>query len=409
MFDQYAPITGMDENSFAAFTIRNRLPVILERIINENDFSERINRSLLELKHQIVNAPVTCSLKEGTDLRNWEKWLLPYAGKTWFELPFYVAEAYFYRLVLDKVGYFSKGTDPFAKRKREEVDKNAACFAAILADFQTFLSTCPDPGARIKYLLFTALWGNKSDLSQLRLNKSDEGMKAYRESTIIDDTEDVAKLFNRQLKRIDIILDNAGVELFTDLLLADEMISSGRCKQVVLHSKAFPTFVSDAIESDVAYLIYNMENSENQSIKHIFQSIGSSMHSGSITNRSHPFWNAPLHFYEMPDDLKRELNESDLLIFKGDANYRRVFGDRQVPIDLAPGRLSEYLPSRSLSIRILKSEILVGMPAEKARQISNRDREWLVNGNYGMIQMLKSSISCSPIKKIKNGRRFKDG
>lgn len=57
------------------------------------------------------------------------------------------------------------------------------------------------------------------------------------------------------LPRVDIILDNAGLELFTDLVLADYLVSSGFCSQVVLHGKSLPWFVSDTLAHDLQHLI----------------------------------------------------------------------------------------------------------------------------------------------------------
>lgn len=102
-----------------------------------------------------------------------------------------------------------------------------------------------------------ALWGNKTDLSMLvdvshmdaaalGLNPTTAAAAAGSSSgsngsnNIIVDEFDVlwaaltAKLSSSnsnsdlpQLPRVDIILDNAGLELFTDLVLADYLVSSG--------------------------------------------------------------------------------------------------------------------------------------------------------------------------------------
>jgi hypothetical protein len=50
---------------------------------------------------------------------------------------------------------------------------------------------------------------------------------------------------------IDIIVDNAGFELVSDLALADHLVSSGVAKAVTFRLKGHPTFVSDALGKDL--------------------------------------------------------------------------------------------------------------------------------------------------------------
>lgn len=78
------------------------------------------------------------------------------------------------------------------------------------------------------------------------------------------------------ITRIDIILDNAGFELFNDLCLggvwpppgtcsscrtvlmhgpADWLVGAGFCTSVRLHVKQYPWFVSDAMDKDITWMI----------------------------------------------------------------------------------------------------------------------------------------------------------
>ena len=54
---------------------------------------------------------------------------------------------------------------------------------------------------------------------------------------------------------MDIVLDNSGLELFTDLCLADFLLASGVAVKVVLHGKALPYFVSDTLDVDLEELV----------------------------------------------------------------------------------------------------------------------------------------------------------
>lgn len=63
---------------------------------------------------------------------------------------------------------------------------------------------------------------------------------------------------------LDIILDNAGYELFTDLCLADYLVTYKFVNTVRFHGKAIPWFVSDVTSQDfistIEYIAYKNEN-----------------------------------------------------------------------------------------------------------------------------------------------------
>ena len=54
----------------------------------------------------------------------WDAVSAPYIGRSWLDVPWYWAEAFFYRRVLEVTRYFQPGPwqarDPFAARKRQE-------------------------------------------------------------------------------------------------------------------------------------------------------------------------------------------------------------------------------------------------------------------------------------------------
>lgn len=58
--------------------------------------------------------------------------------------------------------------------------------------------------------------------------------------------------------RIDFILDNAGFELYCDLVYADWMIQSGLASEVRFHGKRFAWFVSDVTRKDWQWLLNTM-------------------------------------------------------------------------------------------------------------------------------------------------------
>jgi hypothetical protein len=91
----------------------------------------------------------------------------------------------------------------------------------------------------------------------------------------------------------------------------------------------------------------------------------------------------------MPDGLREELSNADLVISKGDANYRRLLGDRHWPYTANFEDIVNYFPTSLLVLRTLKSELVVGLDDGQAQGISNEDENWLINGRWGIVQYFR--------------------
>jgi len=387
IIEQCDPIRGIDIGSFAGFTIKNRLPMILERVIHENDFEAKTVQKLSELKDQISNGKVQDYIHNGEDASNWNKWIKSYIGFPWFELPFYGAEAYFYRLILDKTDYLHNYIDPFSVQKNQDILNKQNHFNKLLSKLLEIKQEASNEAIYIKYLLLNSLWGNKADLSQVHLDATIHE-DINEDATIIDHIDYIVSIIQNGIKKIDIILDNCGLELFTDLILAVELIDTGLTERIILHSKAYPMFVSDATAFDIHSLIKYLVKRNDDPVSSYANNIISMIEGQKIIIKDHLFWNSPDYFYEMPNELFAELQSSDLIIIKGDANYRRVFGDRKIPMTELPVKFTTYLPTKSFAIRILKSEIMLGLDRQIIFSLNKSDKRWLSDGRYGIIQEL---------------------
>jgi hypothetical protein len=103
----------------------------------------------------------------------------------------------------------------------------------------------------------------------------------------------------------------------------------------------------------------------------------------------HPFWTSPLPMWEMTAELQSELAFSDLIITKGDANYRRLLGDRHWPFTSPFSGIVSYAPAPLLALRTLKSEVAAGLTAETIKATTDKDPEWLTDGRWGLMQFVK--------------------
>jgi Damage-control phosphatase ARMT1-like domain len=71
---------------------------------------------------------------------------------------------------------------------------------------------------------------------------------------------------------------------------------------------------------------------------------------------------------------------------KGDANYRRLLGDRKWDFT-APFTdvVGVYFPCPVCALRTLKAELGCGMDADQVEKAKSLDDNWLVNGRFGVV------------------------
>lgn len=119
----------------------------------------------------------------------------------------------------------------------------------------------------------------------------------------------------RNDRRIDIVLDNAGVELVGDFALAEFLISRGFADKVVMHGKSMPWFVSDVTKKDFDWTIEAL-NEVGENGKKFCARIKQRIQSGELTYENHQFWTFPHAYYQMNEiapDLYAELGKVILL------------------------------------------------------------------------------------------------
>jgi hypothetical protein len=90
----------------------------------------------------------------------------------------------------------------------------------------------------------------------------------------------------------------------------------------------------------------------------------------------------------MPDLLRQDLAQSDLVFIKGDANYRRLIGDYHWSFTSTFQDIVCYFPAPLTVLRTLKSELIVGLQQNQVEEVSREDSQWLINGQWGVIQLV---------------------
>ncbi|HEX6306022.1 MAG TPA: damage-control phosphatase ARMT1 family protein, partial [Anaerolineales bacterium] len=352
------PLRGAEIGTFAHSSVVVRLPDIGRRIFAENDFPNEIMGKLEALIGEIPYGQI-CPLNDpgAPDLGAWTRYIEPYLGQNWLQVPWFFAETYFYRRVLEASRYFQpgqgQGVDPYAAQKRRGLETGARTFP--LAPSQVLLGRSREgPGDREDRLiqrLRTNLWGNQADLS---LWPADEDQKPgqsedrVREDRIlVDHSVQVAAYLDEsraQPGRVDFIMDNAGLELVNDLALADYLLAGGFARGVRLHLKSHPTFVSDAMIKDVREAIAHLYASADDEVRAFGKRLEKHWRAGRLHLVEDFFWTSPLAFWQLPAHLQQELAGADLIISKGDANYRRLLGDRHWPFTIPAADVLRYAP-----------------------------------------------------------------
>ena len=201
------------------------------------------------------------------------------------------------------------------------------------------------------------------------------------------------KRMQRRQKKLHIVVDNAGFELSTDLLLANFLLERNVVEEVVFQAKAHPTFVSDAIVSDVWEHIEKFADRGNgdDALVQLGESLLEYKSSGRLTVVDDMFWNLPLRMDKAPKHLREDL-DGRLVIYKGDANYRRLIEDRPFALDKPLRECVGDLASQChvLALRCLKAELGCGMNMERV-SAAKRTEGWRTCGKFGVVQFLKRS------------------
>lgn len=180
-------------------------------------------------------------------------------------------------------------------------------------------------------------------------------------------------------------MDNAGTEEAMDLVLADLLMREGIADGVVLHVKALPVLVSDVITSDVHAMLREMRE-RGGATSALSDRLKRAMETGRLVVVPDPFWNTDARWWELPPRLSESFSGAALVIGKGDANYRRAGNDAVWPLETTLAEAVGPFPAPLLLLRTLKSDTLVGVPTERARELDGSEPDWRTNGTYGVIQ-----------------------
>lgn len=380
---QLPPLIMTSEiGSFAQETIQERKGLIIDKILSHYNYTPSIRIALQDLKEKLTQSPIEPLHEATSDRTIWDKDLETWLGKTWLQIPWFLAETYFYRRVLEATQYFQPGPwmgrDPYAYLKDAELLDSLPVLAESFSpssksSLNNFQSAC-----------YKALWGNRGDLSNLHTFTTEMGTQSER--IILDHTETAYHYLKQKPAKIAYFFDNVGKELYFDLALIDHLLEMGLATSITCYVKNQPFFVSDAMEKDFNKALELMKFCGSKKVQLLAQRIIKARFSGKMELLSPPFFTTSRMYRQMPDVLKSQISSHDLTILKGDVNYRRLFGDRHWRATVSIGEAGGYFPSSFLSLRTLKAELILGISEETFLTMKNKaEPDWMINGKRGMI------------------------
>ncbi|XP_063784556.1 damage-control phosphatase ARMT1 isoform X2 [Pseudophryne corroboree] len=331
---------------------------------------------------------------------------------SWFKSPWLYVECYLYRRIQEGLMLSPPICmyDVFKEAKDESFFQSQPAMLALcthLHELKRNIDTMNKDQYQKEFfrLLQVSLWGNKCDLSisggvdnsqKSSLLSALESLKPF---ILVDNMESLWNTLSKSRDgstkkdpsiRVDIVLDNAGFELVTDFVLADTMLSLKLATEVHFHAKCIPWFVSDTTKHDFNWTIQQCLAANHKWMSKCGQMWKENLQKGRWVYHEHLFWTLPHEYCSMADaapDLYTELQKSDLVLFKGDLNYRKLTGDRKwaftVPFSQA---LTTFHPAPLCSIRTLKADVQVGLQPNIGEQLTVSEPDWMTSGKYGVIQ-----------------------
>lgn len=361
------------------------------------------------------------------------------------------SECYLYRRV---VTFFHNSNlwqdyDVFAVQKmdtfrtsRVAVVELADRYRELVTDIKKDIKETHDP-ARERELFCemfeTCLWGNATDLTllanmsyeEIQQMQGSEARKRAEKNIVVNELPRVydllykARASGKKERRVDFVLDNAGFELYVDLVLAGFLLSSGLATQIVLRPKSMPWFVSDVTPRDFQDLLAAIQDpkaffetpsdddklqgktpaplsaKEIEDLDFLFSNWSQHHTEGDIVLRPHRYWTTGGSFWRLPHqapDLFEDMKPAELVIFKGDLNYRKLTGDAlwdtTTPYPDALGPMGRGSGLNVMSLRTAKADVVTGLKPGQDEELKKLvgcegtgARKWSWHGKYAVISL----------------------
>ncbi|KAG0712003.1 Protein-glutamate O-methyltransferase [Chionoecetes opilio] len=426
------PLSGNNVGSFAYLTVKDRLPVILTRVIDylhrertslgsrygmaaQEGCKEVVGR-LSQMKNEMqTNKDLQLLQAQPTnphdDSELWNHQFESYVSEhevtpKWFTASWLYVECHMYARIHEALFLCNalREFDPFEEQKQKSLEDSLPAIEALIEKVSTTCTTLSSQTQdQLKQHVLTffevSLWGNRCDLS---LSGGDErfqegdvllSLEKLRNKIIVNDSNMLWQFLTslpEDQRDIVLVVDNAGFELVSDLCLLTVLMEAGLTTSLTIHTKTRPWFVSDTMETDLRWTVDKLRSHPGH-VGQVAAKWSSYLSDGRWKICNNKFWTTGHDFSEMSKfggDLYSQLSKASLIIFKGDLNYRKLTGDLEWPTDTKfEDALQGFRPAPLLAVRTAKGGPVVGLLPDQGKDIYSVDKDWNTTGDYGMIQL----------------------
>ncbi|KAI9031698.1 hypothetical protein CLU79DRAFT_785152 [Phycomyces nitens] len=438
----YPAYRATAKGSFAEDSTIRRWPIIIDSAITEvKDHMDKIDshspehiegkeilKGIETLKAEILqDKPLRLIHDDESDAESWNANIrkhFPFA--TWFSGTWLFNECYLYRRLRECFCTTThwKNFDPFACQKISTFRSSYSSVFALAKKMPELIKPMDKEEWQFVYheLIQVCLWGNATDLSLLT-NMTEEDIKRLqatekhrleeqRKFIVVDHIDKLwEQLETLENGKIEFVLDNSGFEVFVDLVLADWLIQTKKASQVIFNCKTIPWFVSDVMPKDIPILFESCLDptffpvdpkrtaEDVEALENMVRRWQRYVQEGQLVIRSHPFWCSGLSYWYLKSDalgLYNDMKNSDLIIFKGDLNYRKLVfccdWPVTTPFEEAIGKdMADF--TSIVSLRTNKADPIVGLEEGQREEIEKTAsyNEWRCSGKYAVVEYSKGS------------------
>jgi len=155
--------------------------------------------------------------------------------------------------------------------------------------------------------------------------------------------------------------------------------------RATLHVKLEPVFVSDAMARDVWRVVERMREGPPEG-RRLAAALTASFEEGRLGMAPDAFWSGPRFLRHAPAHIRDAFRAASIVVFKGDANYRRVVGDAMWPPSAPFAAACSDFGAPLVCLRTMKSDPVLGLPNGLAERLDAADPLWRIDARRGLVQ-----------------------